>query len=424
MINYVEKIGKLLRQDKPVIFYTVSGGTFENIRALKDRCGLCPTAVCDGDVNKQGRTYRGLEELTVLSPKAASDQYPGAYWFIPSLDYRFQIIGYLTQTLGILPEYIINYTPVHKITTCRFLQKALIYDRNGDVRFCWRNPCPSLPSDCGIKGRSVADLRNGLIKGIRVHNATAASVCAECPQICEDFYPVEAKAWSVNYFCNSVCNYKCSYCTISNAPEVEPDSGRHTLGEVLAAFNEAGILDQNYNVTLSTAGEPLLHPKRKEFYQAFDGAELNVNTNASIFDPDLFELMAHKPVLLVCSVDAGTQETYQKIKGVDGFARIRRNLAQYAQAPVGIVALKYLFVPGVNDTSADIDGFIDLCMETGAMYVIISVDYFSVSQISAQTQDMIQRLRAGLSEKDILCVPYTAWETAEYEKMMRTLFEL
>lgn len=423
MGDYMVKIAKLLLESKPVIFYTVGSGTFECIRVLKVKYGLLPTAICDRDSKKQGNTYRGLEGLIVVPPESAMVDYPGAYWFIPSLDYRFQIIAYLTENLGIPSDHIINYTPVHKVKSCLFLQKALIYDRTGDLRFCWRTPCPALSSTDGIDGKKFRALRDGLIESIQTGGVVVDPACANCPQICEDYYPEESKAWSVNYFCNSVCNYNCSYCTIGGAPPNDSEYGRRTLGEVITAFKEAKLLDPDYSVVLSTAGEPLLHPRRKEFYQAFDGAEFVVNTNGSIYDPDLFEMMTQKQVLLITSVDAGTRETYRKIKGIDGFSRIRNNLSRYAQATMGIVALKYLFVPGVNDFRADIDGFVELCMDIGAMFVIVSIDYFSISNITEHTKNMVQRLRTALAEKHILYVPYTAWETNEYNKMMRELFE-
>ena len=133
--------------------------------------------------------------------------------------------------------------------------------------------------------------------------------------------------------------------------------------------------------------------------------------------------MNHEKVLLLISVDSGTPQTYSRVKGVgmSALENVKKNLSAYAKASVGIVALKYLFVPGVNDNQEDIDGFIKLCEEVNAMFVVVSVDYFSVNNITEHMQDMILRLNTELSERDILCVPYTAWETTEYNKIMRAL---
>lgn len=423
MKDYIEEVGDVLQNGGDVIFYTVGSGTFENIRELKQKFNLLPTAVCDGDIGKQGRTYKGLEGLLVISPQAALRDYPNGRFFITSLDYRFEIIGYLTVQCGIEPERIINYVPVEKVKTCSFLQKALIYDRTGDMRFCWRNPCPRVLAGNGLNTKELLCLRNELIETIRNGQTPPHAACAECTQICEAFYPKIPQSWSVNYFCQSVCNYKCSYCTVPHAVQPDFDAGRHTLGDVIRACKQEEMLSDSYSVILSTGGEPLLHPKRKEFYDAFDGAELVINTNGSIYDTDLAELMNHEKVLLLISVDSGTPQTYSRVKGVgmSALENVKKNLSAYAKASVGIVALKYLFVPGVNDNQEDIDGFIKFCEEVNAMFVVVSVDYFSVNNITEHMQDMILRLNTELSERDILCVPYTAWETTEYNKIMRAL---
>lgn len=423
MTDYVSYISTLLNQGIPVIFYTVGSGTFGYIRELKNRFGKKPTAVCDGDTRKQGKTFRGLDGIQVISPQEAMEHFSNCYFFICSLDYRYQIIGYLTESCGIASERIINYVPVKKVRSCSFLQKALIYDQTGDLRFCWRNPSPKVSASENVDATALLTLRNTLLQELEDPQTQAQTLCDGCPQICEEYYPESPLSWSLNYFCYSRCNYKCSYCTLRDREDGDFHNGEQPLGTLIEIFKDVGLMGPDYSVILSTAGEPSIHPKRKEFYDAFDGAELVVNTNGFVFDTDLYAAMQTKKVLLVCSVDAGTAETYAKIKAVDGLAQVQKNLTHYAQSTTGIVALKYIFVPGTNDTPADIDGFVDLCINTGALFVIVSIDYFSMGNVSQKTRDMIHRLSQELSRHHILCVPYTAWETAEYNSMMRELLQ-
>lgn len=425
MNDYIQEAANILKQNRDVIFYTVGSGTFENIRELKQRFGLLPTSVCDADVKKQGRTYKGLEGITVISPEDAVKNFPEGNFFIASLDYKYQIIGYLTEKCQVTPDRIINYVPVEKIRSCSFLQKALIYDRTGDMRFCWRTPCPTISTNNGLSAKQLLKLRNTLIEEIKTGKKTSHTACAGCPQIGETFYPKTPKSWSVNYFCQSICNYRCSYCTISDAPELDEGTGKCTLDEVIQSCKQEQMLSEDYSVILSTGGEPLLHSKRKEFYEAFNGAELVINTNGSIYDPDLADLMNREKVLLLTSVDAGTAETYAQVKGtgLHAYEKVKENLSKYANASIGIVALKYLFVPGVNDNQIDVDGFIQFCEESGAMFVVISLDYFSIDNVTEHTKSIIHYLNMELSKRNILCVPYTAWETIEYNKIMQELFK-
>ena len=423
MTDYISHVAELLDQGNPVIFYTVGSGTFGYIRELKNRFGKKPTAVCDGDARKQGKTFRGLDGIQVISPKEAMERFPDGRFLICSLDYRYQIIGYLTESCDVAPERIINYMPVKKVRSCSFLQKALIYDQTGDLRFCWRNPSPEVNASETVDAVALLTLRDTLLQGLQNPETKTQTPCDGCPQLCEEYYPEKPLSWSLNYFCYSRCNYKCSYCTLRDREDGDFHNGEQPLGVLIEKFKDTGLMSPDYSVILSTAGEPSIHPKRKDFYDAFDGAELVVNTNGFVFDSDLYESMQTKKILLVCSVDAGTAETYTKIKAVNGLEQVQKNLTQYAQSTTGIVALKYIFIPGTNDTPADIDGFVDLCVHTGALFVIVSIDYFSIDKVSQQTRDMIQRLSQGLAKHHILCVPYTAWETAEYNQMMRELLQ-
>ncbi|WP_164706835.1 hypothetical protein [Intestinibacillus sp. Marseille-P6563] len=104
MTDYISHIAALLEQETPVIFYTVGSVTFGYIRELKNRFGKKPTAVCDGDLRKQGKTFRGLDDIQVISPQEAIERFPNGQFFICSLDYRYQIIGYLTESCGMAPE--------------------------------------------------------------------------------------------------------------------------------------------------------------------------------------------------------------------------------------------------------------------------------------------------------------------------------
>lgn len=417
MTDYMARVAELLKNGETVIFYTVGSDTFLCVKECKARFGLLPTAICDRDPWKQGRAWRGLEGVPVLSPDEAIERFPEAYWLIPSRDYRFQIIGYLTQERNITPDHIINYVPVRKVRTCEHLQRQLVYDRTGELRFCWREPSPKVPASKEVNAAGWRTMRDRLLEQIEEDCVPAGSPCAGCLQIKEGYFPVQPRAWLVNYFCNSVCNYHCSYCTLRHATKVEDTAGRHTLRDVVEAARREDVLDDYHGIAFSTAGEPTLYPGRRDAYQAFDGAQFLINTNGFLYDPDLFELMSRKKVLLIDSIDAGTRETYRKIKGVDGFEKVRQNLRCYAQAPVGIVAAKYIFLPGVNDTEEEIDGFVDFCADVGATFVMIAVDYYSTEKITEHTRKMAQRMAEGLRNQKILCVPYMTNETEEYRKV-------
>lgn len=423
-MDYIKQIAEKLAQGEEVVFYTVGSGTFLCIRELKKRFNMYPTAICDRDLRKQGHTWKGLADLTVLSPDETIQQCLNAYWYIPSLDNRFQIIGYLTQERGIAPERILNYTPVRKMRSCITIHKEFYYNNTDELSFCcWQTgPCVSAGKEkLNIDG--LRALQEELIKAMEMNCVPADSPCAGCSQIREDYYPTERGAWNVNYFGNNICNYRCIYCGLDHAAMCENRKSKYSMSEVLDALKQENVLQENYLLSLVTAGEPMLYPNRAEVYKQFDGEFFTVDTNGYVYDPDLFALMNEKKVTIVDSIDAGTRETYKRIKGVDGFERVRQNLKRYAQASVGIVVTKFIFIPGVNDFPEEVDGFIDFCVDVGASYAMAAIEYSSLPKTTERTHAMIRKLTAGLSQYGVLCVPFSAGISIEYTDSVRSLME-
>ena len=117
------------------------------------------------------------------------------------------------------------------------------------------------------------------------------------------------------------------------------------------------------------------------------------------------------------SIDAGTRETFHKIKGVDGFERVCENLQEYHKA--GCVTLKYIFLPGINDKKEDIDGFVDLCIELKCKIVVIEQNIYD--DVNDYTIEQIERLlyliRKSKYDGDITVSLQFTTRTAEFKRL-------
>ena len=82
--------------------------------------------------------------------------------------------------------------------------------------------------------------------------------------------------------------------------------------------------------------------------------------------------MTESLVRINVSLDAGTAETFAKIKQVDCFDKVVTNLRLYSRDGGGI-DLKYILMDGINLGKQDLDGFLDIAKEVSAA-VIISCD--------------------------------------------------
>ncbi|MCL2019503.1 MAG: radical SAM protein [Oscillospiraceae bacterium] len=413
MKDYIQIIADKINSGTPVVFYTVGGDTFSMIRLLKKRFNLKPVAVCDKDVEKQGRNYHALDGIPVISFDEANTRYPNAEYFISSMNYRFEIMAELINSKNLPIERIINYEPLKKRKSCTFFERSVFLKDNGDLIFCCVRNSPSMKYDECYDSytKNFLKFRNEMISACE--NGGLPDVCANCGYLKEAWYPEKPMSWWVNWFVRNICNYKCKYCK-SPTHTMKDLQGLPEFGKTIEAFQNAGVLSDFYSVILSTSGEPTLSPKRKDFYDSFNGYALFVNTNGSNFDRDLFQLMQDKIVMLVVSIDAGTSETYKEIKGVDSFDKVIQNLQNYMQACVGYVVPKYIFMPGINDNEIDVDGFADICDRLSVPYAIIAYDQRGVNPIPDKTIQMMRRLQSNLENNNILCVPYTPYETYEY----------
>jgi molybdenum cofactor biosynthesis enzyme MoaA len=107
---------------------------------------------------------------------------------------------------------------------------------------------------------------------------------------------------------------------------------------------------------------------------------------------------------LYISIDAGTRSTYARVKGIDFFDKIRGNLMKYSKA-VGFspYEIKYIFIPEVNDSIADVDGFVALCESVCANHVLISYDFYAPYPNKAT----ILAIRRLIKKLDAAELPYT-----------------
>jgi molybdenum cofactor biosynthesis enzyme MoaA len=118
-------------------------------------------------------------------------------------------------------------------------------------------------------------------------------------------------------------------------------------------------------------------------------------------------------------LDAGTRETFKKIKGIDAFARVCENLRRYAEH--GNVEVKYIFMNGVNDSNGDIEGFADACNEINAASVFVTRDlndYNTGYVLSDANLEAIAKIYSLAAEKGLyVSMSPLAFRSGEYERL-------
>lgn len=352
-------------------------------------------AYIDADPWKQGHIFMGLP---VLSWKDAQKQYGNDFYIYVTGGEQVgpDIIHFLLEQ-GIPPEKIINYEPVEKRYGCWKSETEFhaLADKDGITfgaccRFADNQSGKGSRAEGGCSDPHEATQAETL-RVVRQRLLQTAQDIAEgnggerhhnCSNFRERYYFRDKKIRILHFGGVGPCNIKCSYCQIqyagSDNDSFVPYSGRPNFspfpvfGEIFRTLEEEEAIDENTAILLG-CGE----------YSAFkDGerlAELVMNyptrflTNAVLYSPATEEALENAG-LIICSVDAGTPETFRTVKGADAFDKVSENLREYAKH--GPVELKYILLDGVNDSQADLEGFCKLADEA-ATCVEITRDGFT-----------------------------------------------
>lgn len=100
---------------------------------------------------------------------------------------------------------------------------------------------------------------------------------------------------------------------------------------------------------------------------------VEIATNGIKYLPQIERICRDTFVDVNISIDAGTRETYKKIKTVDKFEDLISNLKKYVKLPI-LLRLKYILVRGVNDTKEELESYINLMKEIGITNSELMID--------------------------------------------------
>lgn len=340
--------------------------------------GVC---FADIDVKKQGTTYLGLP---VVSVEMALEEYESANIYITIGDYKtnHNVSLHLIK-MGVDPHRIINRVRL----SCHYLENFVVCGYH-EGAFSGKagddSGNHSLKSCCSDYGKNnvafvpiVDDLSKAFDGFIKLRDDTISKLNRGEPTKCDGCIelkllrtPEKPQFAYIIFNELGICNCKCSYCNYRER------LGRNTSADVdlvqlMRLVNEYGFDKENGTVELCN-GEITIHPQKEAIYESVKDYHIMFLTNGLVYDEFICHKLEDGTGILNLSIDCGTRETFKKVKGLDAFDRVINNLRQYARHNKGILNLKFILLPGINDNCEDIDGFIKLCMELNVTSAHIS----------------------------------------------------
>lgn len=204
--------------------------------------------------------------------------------------------------------------------------------------------------------------------------------CAKCAQYQERDWIADGRIHYVNLsMYPSPCQCKCFYCDVHgqnqsiSQPEIKDKYEK--LFEALEYAKRCDVIAPDARWQVS-CGEITIHPYKDRILDLIEGYAATFYTNCFKYDEKIAQNLKMNPYSAIdLSIDAGTSETWYKVKGVDNFETVAMNLTQYyvATGRAGQIALKYIVLPGVNDSEEDYNSLMEI-MD------ILKVTHLSVSR--------------------------------------------
>ena len=174
------------------------------------------------------------------------------------------------------------------------------------------------------------------------------------------------------------CQCNCSYCIASrkweNTPKVK--QAYEKMFEVIELADKKGLISPDATWQVSS-GEITIHPYRDRILSLVKNKNTHFLTNAIIYDEDIARnISENKNSKINFSIDAGTPQTWEKVKGVGNFNKVFDNIMQYRKASINAnqINLKYIVLPGINDSKEDYEGIVKIMKELGLSVLTISRD--------------------------------------------------
>lgn len=125
------------------------------------------------------------------------------------------------------------------------------------------------------------------------------------------------------------CNLACEHCSVHSSPWVD-NSRDLTTEECMKVIDQ--MADLNVAVALLTGGEVLIRPDALQIFQALvdRGIKVGLETNGIHYPPGFFQLarefQARNMFVMTISLDGGTRETHERLRGPHSFERTVRGL--------------------------------------------------------------------------------------------------
>lgn len=275
---------------------------------------------------------------------------------------------------------------MNKFESCSYIEHGMVLDHRNIVRHCNNfNPRyggrPIIYENYNgekINWKEFFENKKELRQLFREGN---------CPQSCKDCVGIAYKEWDEEDYIDYLlltpwvpCNSNCIYCEAPRNKEVIANTKVYKILPLIKDMIKNKILRKNGTIDFA-GGEPTIYPEFESLLHEFikhDYSKIIIHTNAIKKSPSIIKGLKKGYVRVLVSIDAGTKEVHKKIKQVNSYDAVWKNLREYAKnqpKDADFVKSKYIIVPGINDKEEEINIWLEKSKEIGIKSVVLNLDF-------------------------------------------------
>ncbi len=203
---------------------------------------------------------------------------------------------------------------------------------------------------------------------------------------CKGCVFVEEKDWDDEDYINFLqfnywilCNSRCTYCYEVQNKKMFDKIKPYDAFPVVRDMIEKNILRPGGEVSFG-GGEPTVAPEFDKLINLLaenNFRNMRIHSSGIKFSPAIEDAIRKGVLNIVISIDAGTEKTYKKIKRVNAYKKVLKNMKKYADANnsgFGLMTSKYIIIPNVNDNIKEIDMWIDSAEKAGCRWLALDIE--------------------------------------------------
>ncbi len=210
------------------------------------------------------------------------------------------------------------------------------------------------------------------IDNIMQQNQKENAVCKGCKFFEKQIVPNFPKEKNITFFTINhftKCNSNCIYCGIRRKTE----DIKYNLLPIIKQMVKNKIINDSCLFNWG-GGEPTICSEFEEIANFLHKNKLRqaINSSGIEFSNTILEGLKDGLMSIQISPDAGTEETYKKIKRQNNFNKVWENIEKYAQFP-DMLFVKYIFFSW-NANENDVKLFIQKCINAKVKNIVIDCE--------------------------------------------------